>query len=164
MTSLRTSQRCLRYLSNETPNDISLERRQDILVVRLHDVLLVCHDDVSRERNDNVPSVRLHDFSNKCQMKHPITSLWYVSTTPRSYVVAFSLLRSLLRFQIALPWSPSGSFSSFIYTLNQTPHFFSTNQEGNKKSSVYYKLVELLLHLETASYINSISNISCVDT
>ena len=30
-------------------------------------------------------------------------------------------------------------------------------------SSLRYKLVELLLYLKTASYINNISNISCVD-
>ena len=60
-----------RYVSNETPNDLSMERRQDVLVVRLHDGLLVCHDDVSRERNEDVPLVRLHDISNKPQMKHP---------------------------------------------------------------------------------------------
>ena len=71
--SLCTSQQRLRYASNETPNDVS--------VLRLHDVLLVCHDDVSRERNDNVPSVCLHDVSNKSQTKHPKTSQWYVFTT-----------------------------------------------------------------------------------
>ena len=58
---------------------------------------------------------------------------------------------------------PSVRFSSFIYTSNQTPHFSSTNQEGNKRSSLDYKLVELLLHGKTASYINNITNISCVD-
>ena len=79
--SLCTSQQRLRYASNETPNDVSVERRQDVSVVRLHDVLLVCHDDVSRERNDNVPSVCLHDVSNKSQTKHPKTSQWYVFTT-----------------------------------------------------------------------------------
>ena len=60
--------------------------RQDISVVRLHDVLLVCHGDVSRERNDDVPSVRLHDVSNKSQMKHPKTSQWYVTKTSQWYV------------------------------------------------------------------------------
>ena len=119
-TSLCTSQRCRRYVSNETPNDISVERRQDVSVVRLHGVLLVYRDHVSRGRNDDVSSVRLHDVSNETpndvsvvrhqnvsvvrihdvplerhydvswnsQMKHPITSLWYVSTTSQSYVVA----------------------------------------------------------------------------
>ena len=64
-TSLCTSQRRRRYVSNETPNDIPVERRQDVSVVRLHDVLLVCRDHVSRGRNDDVSSVRLHDVSNE---------------------------------------------------------------------------------------------------
>ena len=64
-TSLCTSQRCRRYVSNETPNDISVERRQDVSVVRLHGVLLVYRDHVSRGRNDDVSSVRLHDVSNE---------------------------------------------------------------------------------------------------
>ena len=85
-TSLCTSQRRLRYVSNETPNVASVERRQDVLVVRLYGVLLVCHDDVSRERNDDVTSVRLHDVSNKSQMKHPKTSQWYVTKTSQWYV------------------------------------------------------------------------------
>ena len=38
--SLCTSQRRHRYVSNETPNDLSMERRQDFSVVRLYDVLL----------------------------------------------------------------------------------------------------------------------------
>ena len=99
-----TSSRHLKQVSNETPKDVSVVRHQDVSVVRLHDVLLVCRDDVPWERNDDVPSVRLHDVSVvrihhvplvrlydvfcNSQMKHPITSLWYVSTTSRSYVVA----------------------------------------------------------------------------
>ena len=51
------------YVSNEIPNDVS--------VVPIHDV----------------PLVRLYNVSCNSQMKHPITSLWYVSTTSRSYVV-----------------------------------------------------------------------------
>ena len=118
--SLCTSQRRRRYVSNETPNDVLMERCQDVSVVRLHNVLLESRDDVSRGRNSDVPSVRLkqvlnetpndvsvvrhqdvsvvrfhdvplvrlYDVSCNSQMKHPITLLWYVSTTPRSYVVA----------------------------------------------------------------------------
>ena len=40
-----------------------MERRQGVLVVSLHDVLL---------------SVRLQDVWNKSQMKHPMKSRWYV--------------------------------------------------------------------------------------
>ena len=64
--SLCTSQRRHRYVSNETPNDVSMERREDVSMVRLHDVLLERHNDVS--------PLRLHDVSNKSQMKHPTTS------------------------------------------------------------------------------------------
>ena len=34
-------------VSNETPNDVSMEHRQDISVVRLYDVLLEGHNVVS---------------------------------------------------------------------------------------------------------------------
>ena len=71
-TSLCTSQQRWRYVSNETPNDVSVVCHQDVSVVRIHDV----------------PLVRLSDVSCNSQMKHPITSLWYVSTTSQSYVVA----------------------------------------------------------------------------
>ena len=111
MTSLCTSQRRRRYVSIETPNEVSMERRQDVSVVRLHDVLLVCCDDVSRGRNDNVQSVRLHDISGKSQMKHPTTSLWLGSTSSQSYVVAMPCLYYFLlisngfvqRFYIGFP-------------------------------------------------------------
>ena len=70
MTSLCTSQRRRMYVSNETPNDVSVEHRQDFSVVRLHDILLECCDEVSRGRNNNIPSVHVLDVSNKSQMKH----------------------------------------------------------------------------------------------
>ena len=85
-TSLCTSQRRRRYVSNETPNDVSVERCQDASLIRLHDVLLERRDDVLRGSNNDVPLVRLHDVSNKSQMKHPMTSLWYVSMTSHYYV------------------------------------------------------------------------------
>ena len=56
--------------------------------------------------------------------------------------------RSLLHIQITLSELPSSRFLDLI--SNQTPNFFSTNQEGNNKSSLDYKLAELLLHLKTA--------------
>ena len=71
--SLCTSQRRRRYISNETPNDVS--------VVRLYNVRLECCVDVSRGRNNNVPPVLLHDASNKSQMKHPTTPQQYVTIT-----------------------------------------------------------------------------------
>ena len=42
-----------------------MERRQVISVVRIHNVLLDCHNDVSKGRNNDAPSLRLHDVSNK---------------------------------------------------------------------------------------------------
>ena len=60
-TSLCTSQRHRSYVSNETPNDPSMERRQNVSVVRLHDILLERCDDVSRGHNIDFPSVRLLD-------------------------------------------------------------------------------------------------------
>ena len=51
-----------------------MERRQDVSVVRLYDVLLERHNDVSKERNNDTPSLSLHDLSNKSKMKHPVTS------------------------------------------------------------------------------------------
>ena len=85
-TSLCTSQRRRRYVSNETPNDVSMERHQDVSVVRLRDILLERRDDVSRGRNNEALSVRLHDFSNKSQMKHPTTSHWYVPKTSQGHL------------------------------------------------------------------------------
>ena len=85
-TSLRTSQGRRRYVSNETPNDISVERHQDISVLILHDILLERRDDVSRGRNNGVPSVRLLDLSNNSQMKHATTSQWYVTKASQWHV------------------------------------------------------------------------------
>ena len=42
-----------------------MERRQDVSVVRLQDVLLERHNGVSKGRNNDTPSLRLHDVSNK---------------------------------------------------------------------------------------------------
>ena len=55
-------------------NDVSMERRQDVSVVHLYDVLLERLNDVSKGRNNDAPPLRLHDVSNKSQMKHPMTS------------------------------------------------------------------------------------------
>ena len=76
-TSLCTSQRRRRYVSNETPNDVSVVRLRDILLDR---------PDVSRARNNDVPWIRLLNVSDKSQMKHPTTSQWYVTKTSQWYV------------------------------------------------------------------------------
>ena len=38
-----------------------MERRQDVSVVRLYDVLLERHNGVSKGRNNDASSLRLHD-------------------------------------------------------------------------------------------------------
>ena len=88
--SLCTSQRRRRYVPSETPNDVSMERHQDVSVVRLHSVLLECRNDVSKGLNNEVPSVRLHNVSKKSQMKHPTASRWYVAKTSQWYVSTMS--------------------------------------------------------------------------
>ena len=75
-----------------------MERRQDVSVVRLYDVLLERCDDAIKGRNNHILSVRLQDVSEKSQMKHPTTSQcyvtktsqWYVSMTPHYYIPATS--------------------------------------------------------------------------
>ena len=104
--SLCTSQLRPRYASNETPKEVSVERCQDVSVVRLHNALLERRDNVSRGRNKtqrrlngtwprrfvvrihHVPLVRFYEVFCNSQMKHPITSLWDVSAKSRSYAVA----------------------------------------------------------------------------
>ena len=60
--SLCTSQWHRKYVSNETPHNVSVKCHQGVSVVRLHDNLLEFRD-VSTRRNDDVPLVRLHDVS-----------------------------------------------------------------------------------------------------
>ena len=58
-----------------------MERRQDVSVVCLYEILLECHNDVSRGRNNDTSQLRFHDVSNKSQMKHPTTSWYNVAKT-----------------------------------------------------------------------------------
>ena len=69
-TSFCMSYRHCRYVSDETPNNVLVERWQYVSVVRLPDILLERCATVSRGRNNDVPSVLLHDVWNKSQMKH----------------------------------------------------------------------------------------------
>ena len=57
MTSLHTFQQCHRYVPNEKPNDIQVERRQQVSVVRLLEVFLEFRDNVSTGPNNDVSSV-----------------------------------------------------------------------------------------------------------
>ena len=97
--SLCTSQRSRRYVSNETPktSQWSVVKTCQWYVFTTSQISLkwntqrhsvVRHQDVSVVRIHDVPLVRLYDVSCNSQMKHPITSLWYVSTTSQSYVFA----------------------------------------------------------------------------
>ena len=85
-TSLCTSQRRRSYVPNETPNDFSMERHQDVSVIHLQDVILERRNDVSKGRYKGVSSVRLHNVSKESQMKHPVTSQRYVTKTSQWYV------------------------------------------------------------------------------
>ena len=89
-TSLCTSQRRCRYVSNETPNEVSMELRQDVSVVRLYDVLLKRHNKVSKRHNNDAPSLRPHDLSNKSQMRHLTMSRWNVAKTSQWCISATS--------------------------------------------------------------------------
>ena len=64
-TSLCTSQRRRRYVPNETPNNVSMERHQYVSVVRLLDVLLERCNHISKGCSNDVPSVCLHDVSDE---------------------------------------------------------------------------------------------------
>ena len=69
----------------------------------------------------------------------------------------------MLSFQVALSLPPSGGFPRLIKVSNQAPKFSSTNQDGNKKGSLDYKLAELLIYLKRTTYSRNICNIYCVD-
>ena len=73
-----TSSRRLKLVSNETPNDASMVRHQDVSVVHLHDAAKYRCSDVSKVPNHNVPS--------KSQMKHLVKLPWHVYTTSLNYV------------------------------------------------------------------------------
>ena len=104
-TSLCTFQRRHSYVSNETPNNVSMERHQDVSIVRLHVILFERRDDVSRGRNNDVSSVRLHDVSSKSQMKHPTTSHWYVTNTSQWYVSTMSHYYVPRTSPVSLKWN-----------------------------------------------------------
>ena len=103
-TSLWTSQRRRRYVLNETPNNVLLERRQDVSVVHPHDVLLERRDNVLKGHSKDVSSLHLHDVSSKSQMKHPATSKWYVTKTSYCYVSTMSPVRPKWNAQMTLLW------------------------------------------------------------
>ena len=86
---MATSQRCLSARPSDVaitsqvkqPNDISIEHRQDVSVLRLYNVLLDNQKGVWKKRNNDDLSLRLYDVSNMAQLKHPKTSRWNVAKT-----------------------------------------------------------------------------------
>ena len=84
------SQRRRRYVSNETPNGVSVELCQDVSVFLLNSALLVCCDNVSRGRNNDASSVHLEEVSSKSQTKNQTTSQRYLTKTSQCYVSTMS--------------------------------------------------------------------------
>ena len=112
ITSLCNPRRRCRYVSNETPIDVSQERLHNISVVRLYNVLLERRDDVSRGRINAVPSVRLHNVSFKSQTKHPTTSQWYVTKMSQWYVSVSC--NSRMKHPIRSLWNVSTPSRSYV--------------------------------------------------
>ena len=158
MTSLCTFQLRQRYVSNETPNEVLVERCQDVQVVRLPDDLLERRDDVLTRPKNNVPSLRLCDVSNRYQIKYSTTSQWYVSVTSHYYISTTSSVSqnkapknfAVVRLQHVLKLCCCNGLYvfkllcqelnlvcfhvSFKYQIKL--QIFSTNQEGKYKSSL----------------------------
>ena len=76
------SPRCLKLVSNETPNYVLVVPRQDVLVVFLHNF--------AKERCSDISKVRNHNVSTKTQMKHPVKSQRQVSTLLVRLYVSFN--------------------------------------------------------------------------
>ena len=92
MGSLCTSQWRRRYVLNETPNDVSMERRQDVSVVRLYDIW-------------NVITTSQKDVT--------MAPHQYVSTTSQT-ILKWNTQRRLdgtspKRFSVASPWHLTGT-------------------------------------------------------
>ena len=163
VASLCTSQWRRRYVSNETPNDGSVEHCQDVSEVLLHDVLLESRGDVSRRRNE---SHQCFSTTSQTSIKWNTDRLCYGMFPPRLRVRFSRCLvsRSLSHLQVTLIWPSIGRFPCLISVSNQTPSFSGIDWKGNKKSGLDYKTAELLLYLKMVSYIISINNAYCVDT
>ena len=86
-----------------------------------------------------------------------------VSTTSRSYILVTPYFYYGLCYVFKLLCHDFHMVGFHVSVEYRTPNFSSTNHEGNKKSSLHYKLREFQLSLKTPSYINSICNIYCVD-
>ena len=113
-----------RYVSNETSTDVSMERRQDVSVVRLHDVLLERHNDVSKGRNKDATPLRRHNVSNKPQMKHPTSSRWNVAKTSQWCISTTSYWNVITTSQKDVTATPH----HYVSTTSQTSLKWNTQR------------------------------------
>ena len=115
------------------------------------------------------------------------TAQWYVSTTSHWYVVTMSqgdimttshqYVSTSQSYIVATPCLYYGVYYVFKLLCHDLQlvgfhisfkhrikhHIVVPTRSEKRRSSFHYKLVELLLHLKNASYINNICNIFCVD-
>ena len=110
ITSLCTSQQRRRYVSNETPNDVSVKYCQDVSVVRLHNVILERCENVSRGRNNNFQLVRLHDILISIKWN---TQKRLSGTSQRRLSDMYQYV-SVLSLQVSLWWIPTGRFLRLV--------------------------------------------------
>ena len=75
-----TRQRRHWYVSHETPNDVSLERHQDISVGTSHGFIRTVLM-MSQKYETITPINSLHDASNQSQMKYPTKLRAYIAKT-----------------------------------------------------------------------------------
>ena len=109
-----------------TPSNVTVVRHQDVSVVRIHDVSFV----------------RLCNVSCNSQMKHPITSLQYVTTTSQCYVVATPCLYYGIYYVFKLLCHDLQLVDFHISFKNRIKHHIVVpTRREKKRSSFDYKLV-----------------------
>ena len=124
-TSLCTQQQRLRNVSNETPNNVSLERRQDVSVVDFHDVLLERRDNVLKGHNNDVPSVRSKQVSNETPndvsvVRHQDVSVVHINNdVPLLHPYDISC-KSQIKQLITLLWYVSTTSRSYVIATVST--------------------------------------------
>ena len=156
--------------------DLSRGGNDDIPSVRLHDVS--GKSQMKHQRRLSGTSPRL--FSGTYPRRPISTSLRRLMLVPNetsnnvavarlyhiSEIRCYDVL-SLLRYYVfKLLWHHFHLIGFQVSFIHQTKHLFSsTNQKWNKRSSLGYKLVEILLYLRAFTCMTNISNISnsCVD-
>ena len=112
-----------------------MERRQDVSVIHLLHVLLERCNDVLKGRNIDIQSLHPHDVSKKSQMKHPMTSQWYVSTTSLRLVRLYDVScnsqikqpKTLLWYVSTTPWSYVFATSCQQFSTTYSNYFVKTS-------------------------------------